>query len=112
MTYGDGVSNVDINALVEFHRRHGKLATLTAVRPPARFGGLVFDGDRIVEFTEKPQIGEGWINGGFSCWSPTSSSISPMTRPVGARAAGAAGRRRAPDGLSARRILAVHGYAP
>ncbi len=62
-TYGDGVSNVDINALVQFHQRCGKLATTTAVRPPARFGGLVFDGDRIVEFTEKPQIGEGWING-------------------------------------------------
>jgi glucose-1-phosphate cytidylyltransferase len=69
-TYGDGVANVDINALVEFHRGHGKLATTTAVRPPARFGGLVFDGDRIAEFTEKPQIGEGWINGGFMVFEP------------------------------------------
>ena len=69
-TYGDGVSNVDINALVQFHRQHGKLATTTAVRPPARFGGLVFDGDRIVEFTEKPQIGEGWINGGYLVLEP------------------------------------------
>ena len=69
-TYGDGVSNVDINALAQFHRRHGKLATTTAVRPPARFGGLVFDGDRIIEFTEKPQIGEGWINGGFFVLEP------------------------------------------
>jgi glucose-1-phosphate cytidylyltransferase len=69
-TYGDGVANVDIKALVEFHRGHGKLATTTAVRPPARFGGLVFEGDRIAEFTEKPQIGEGWINGGFFVLEP------------------------------------------
>ena len=69
-TYGDGVADVDINALVKFHRGHGKLATTTAVRPPARFGGLVFDGDRIAEFTEKPQIGEGWINGGFFVLEP------------------------------------------
>ena len=65
MTYGDGLSNVDIQKLVAFHRAHGKLATVTAVRPPARFGGLAFDGDRIARFTEKPQTGEGWINGGF-----------------------------------------------
>jgi glucose-1-phosphate cytidylyltransferase len=69
-TYGDGVCNIDVRALVAFHRRHGKLATITAVRPPARFGGLVFAGDRIVEFTEKPQIGEGWINGGFFVLEP------------------------------------------
>ncbi len=69
-TYGDGVCNVDLKALVAFHRRHGKLATVTAVRPPARFGGLVFEGDRIVEFTEKPQVGEGWINGGFFVLEP------------------------------------------
>lgn len=65
MTYGDGVGDVDIRALVEFHRSHGRLATITAVRPPARFGGLEFNGDQIVRFSEKPQIGEGWINGGF-----------------------------------------------
>ncbi len=65
LTYGDGVCDVDINALVAFHRKQGKIATVTAVRPPARFGGLVFDGDLVKEFTEKPQIGEGWINGGF-----------------------------------------------
>jgi glucose-1-phosphate cytidylyltransferase len=69
-TYGDGLSNVDISALVKFHIQHGKMATTTAVRPPARFGGLVFDGNRIVEFTEKPQIGEGWINGGFFVLEP------------------------------------------
>ncbi len=70
MTYGDGVSNVDIGALTAFHRAHGRLATVTAVRPPARFGGLVFDGDLVAEFTEKPQIGEGWINGGFMVLEP------------------------------------------
>ena len=70
LTYGDGVSNVDIGKLLAFHRAHGKLATVTAVRPPARFGGLVFDGDRIKEFTEKPQVGEGWINGGFMVLEP------------------------------------------
>ena len=70
MTYGDGVADVDIRALIDFHRAHGKLATLTAVRPPARFGGLEFDGDRVVNFIEKPQIGEGWINGGFMVLEP------------------------------------------
>ena len=65
LTYGDGVSDVDLRALVAFHRGHGRLATVTAVRPPARFGGLLLQGDAVVDFTEKPQIGEGWINGGF-----------------------------------------------
>ncbi|HZG54050.1 MAG TPA: glucose-1-phosphate cytidylyltransferase [Pyrinomonadaceae bacterium] len=70
MTYGDGVSDVNLQDLLKFHRRHGRIATVTAVRPPARFGGLVFDGDIVVEFTEKPQIGEGWINGGFFVFEP------------------------------------------
>jgi len=65
LTYGDGICSVDIEKLLEFHQHHGKVATVTAVRPPARFGGLVYEGDKVVEFTEKPQIGEGWINGGF-----------------------------------------------
>ena len=64
-TYGDGVSSVNITDSIDFHRQHGKLATVTTVRPPARFGGIKFDGDRVAEFTEKPQSGEGWINGGF-----------------------------------------------
>lgn len=64
-TYGDGVGDIDLTALVAFHRRHGKLATITAVRPPSRFGGLELDNGRVVEFSEKPQTGEGWINGGF-----------------------------------------------
>jgi glucose-1-phosphate cytidylyltransferase len=70
LTYGDGVSNVDIKALIQFHKSHGKIGTVTAVRPPARFGGLMFDGDRVSQFTEKPQIGEGWINGGFMVFEP------------------------------------------
>lgn len=70
LTYGDGVSNVDINELLKFHRSHGKLATLTAVRPPARYGYMKFDGNQIFEFTEKPQIGEGWINGAFFVLEP------------------------------------------
>lgn len=70
LTWGDGVSDVDLDDLVAFHRAHGKLATLTAVRPPARYGHLVLDGDRIAEFSEKPQIGEGWINGAFFVLEP------------------------------------------
>ncbi len=70
VTYGDGVGNVDIKALVEFHESQGRLATLTAVRPPARFGGLIFEGNLIREFSEKPQVGEGWINGGFMVFQP------------------------------------------
>ena len=70
LTYGDGVSNVDLGRLLEFHKSHGRVATVTAVRPPARFGGLIFSGDLVTEFTEKPQIGEGWINGGFMVFEP------------------------------------------
>jgi len=69
-TYGDGLSDVDLRALLEFHRSHGRLATVTAVRPPARFGGLSLDGDRVSEFTEKPQVRAGWINGGFFVFEP------------------------------------------
>jgi glucose-1-phosphate cytidylyltransferase len=70
VTYGDGVGNVNVASLVAFHRAHGKLATLTAVRPPARFGALSLDGDSVREFAEKPQTGEGWINGGFFVFEP------------------------------------------
>lgn len=70
MTWGDGVANVDIEKLIQFHRTHGKLATVTAVRPPARFGRLEMDGDQVVEFSEKPQLGEGWINGAFFVLEP------------------------------------------
>jgi glucose-1-phosphate cytidylyltransferase len=70
MTYGDGLASIDLGRLLQFHRAHGRLATVTAVRPPARFGGLEFEGDRVVRFTEKPQLGEGWINGGFFVLEP------------------------------------------
>jgi glucose-1-phosphate cytidylyltransferase len=70
LTYGDGVANVDLQRLLDFHRSHGQLATVTAVRPPARYGGLTFDGDQVPVFTEKPQAGEGWINGGFFVLEP------------------------------------------
>ena len=69
-TYGDGLSDVDIPALVAFHKSHGKLATVTGVRPPARFGGLALDGDAVREFSEKPQAEGGWINGGFFVFEP------------------------------------------
>jgi glucose-1-phosphate cytidylyltransferase len=70
MTYGDGVANVDIPAALTFHKKMGRLATITAVRPPARFGGLQFQGDLVSNFFEKPQIGEGWVNGGFFILEP------------------------------------------
>jgi glucose-1-phosphate cytidylyltransferase len=70
LTYGDGVSDVDLHALLAFHKAHGRIATVTAVRPPSRFGGLVFDGDLVAQFSEKPQLGEGWINGGFMVFEP------------------------------------------
>lgn len=72
LTWGDGVSDVDLDALLAFHRSHGKIATLTAVRPPARFGHLEFGSDdsQIAEFSEKPQTGEGWINGAFFVVEP------------------------------------------
>jgi glucose-1-phosphate cytidylyltransferase len=64
-TYGDGVADLNITALLAFHNSHGKLATVTTVRSPERFGRIVFDGNQVMEFFEKPQSGEGWINGGF-----------------------------------------------
>ena len=78
LTYGDGVSDVDLSKLVEFHRSHGKLATMTVVHPPARFGRVQLEGDKVARFTEKPQfagehgrqVGEGWINGGFFVLEP------------------------------------------
>jgi glucose-1-phosphate cytidylyltransferase len=70
MTYGDGVSDVNIKALVEFHRQHGKRATVTAVQPPGRFGAMEIDGNAVHHFLEKPKGGEGWINGGFFVLEP------------------------------------------
>lgn len=70
LTWGDGVATVDLDALVAFHRSHGKLLTVTAVRPPARFGHMEIEGEEVVEFSEKPQTGEGWINGAFFVCEP------------------------------------------
>lgn len=70
VTYGDGLANVDLRALLAFHRGHGKLATVTAVRPPSRFGALSLEGPAVYQFSEKPLVGEGWINGGFFVFEP------------------------------------------
>ena len=70
LTWCDGLADVDLNALLRFHRSHGRLATLTAVRPPPRFGHLVLEGDRVAQFKEKPRTAEGWINGAFFVLEP------------------------------------------
>jgi glucose-1-phosphate cytidylyltransferase len=69
-TYGDGVSDIDVGALVAFHKQHGRLGTVTAVQPPGRYGALEMDGDLVKGFMEKPQGDGGWINGGFFVLSP------------------------------------------
>jgi len=70
LTYGDGVSDIDIDALLKFHQSHGKMVTMTAVRPVARFGELEIDNDRVLSFQEKPQLHQGWINGGYFVVEP------------------------------------------
>ena len=71
LTYGDGVANIDIAAEIVFHQSHGRAATITAVRPKARFGALTVDDDRVLSFEEKPKTEGGWINGGFFLLSPS-----------------------------------------
>jgi glucose-1-phosphate cytidylyltransferase len=70
LTYGDGLSNINLNDLLSFHKSHGKLITVSAVRPPARFGAIKLEGDRVASFKEKSHLGEGWINGGFFVIEP------------------------------------------
>ena len=70
LTYGDGLCDVNIKELLEFHKAHKKIATVTAVRPTARFGGMNLDNNVVKEFQEKPQAGEGWINGGYFIFEP------------------------------------------
>jgi glucose-1-phosphate cytidylyltransferase len=70
LTYGDGLSSVDLKSVLEFHRRHGKLATVTAVHPPARWGEMELAGDAVTAFAEKVQVRQGWINGGFMVMEP------------------------------------------
>ncbi len=71
VTYGDGLADVDIKALLAFHKSQGRLATVTAVHPPSRFGTLSLDGPQVASFTEKPQVDDGWINGGFFVFEPS-----------------------------------------
>ncbi len=75
MTYGDGLADVDIDALTAFHRAHGALATVTAVQPAGRFGALETDGDRVLRFTEKPEGDGMWVNGGFFVLHPNSLDV-------------------------------------
>jgi glucose-1-phosphate cytidylyltransferase len=70
LTYGDGLSDIDINQLIQFHESHGKMVTISSVRPSARFGELVINGESVTCFQEKPQINQGWINGGFMVVNP------------------------------------------
>ena len=70
LTYGDGLSNINITELIKFHQTHKKMVTISAVRPPARFGSLSLKGDNVVKFKEKTQLGESWINGGFFVINP------------------------------------------
>lgn len=70
LTYGDGLGSIDIRGLLDFHKKHGKLATVTGVRPPSRFGELELDGDQVIAFAEKPQVDQSFINGGFFVLEP------------------------------------------
>jgi glucose-1-phosphate cytidylyltransferase len=70
LTYGDGLADINFDSLISFHKSHGKLATVTAVRPPARFGAIKLNGNRVTSFKEKTHLGEGWINGGFFVIEP------------------------------------------
>lgn len=70
LTYGDGVADIDVDALLAFHRSHGKMVTVTAVHPGARFGELLIEDEKVASFQEKPQMGQGWINGGYFVIQP------------------------------------------
>ena len=70
LSYGDGLADINLDSLLAFHRSHGKLVTVSAVRPPARFGAIKLKGDQVISFKEKSHLGEGWINGGFFVIEP------------------------------------------
>jgi glucose-1-phosphate cytidylyltransferase len=70
MTYGDGLANINIDKLLEFHKKHGKLITVTTVQPQSRYGELSIKKDKVTSFKEKPQNNDGWINGGFFIFEP------------------------------------------
>ena len=102
---------IDLDRLLDFHKDHGKICTLTAVHPPARYGHIEIDGDRITEFTEKPQAAEGWINGAFFVMEPEIARLHRRRRhALRARAARAPRRRGSADGVQAHRLLGVHGH--
>ena len=99
LTWGDGISDVDLTKLLAFHRAHGKLATVTAVRPPARFGCSSWTATSVSRFTEKPQTARAGSTAPSSCWSPGSSTTSTATTTMWSATAGAARRRRPARGL-------------
>ena len=112
-TYGDGLANVNIAALIEFHQRHGRMVTLTAAQPSGRFGALSLGGDgNAASLTEKPKGDRRWVNGGFPVLSP-SCRFLPERRhhDLGTRAAGNACQRRKRSSVQACWILASDGYA-
>ena len=112
-TYGDGVADIDIDKLVAFHKSHGKLATLTAVRPSSRFGEVVIDNDLVQVFQEKPQVQGGWINGGFFVFEPgVIDLVEGDDESLEQSLAGQAHEPQAARGVPALRLLAVHGHAP
>ena len=113
MTYGDGVADIDIDALTASTRRNGTLATITAVQPPGRFGVLDIDGDgRVNSFREKPQAEGGWINGGFMLLSPkVLDYIAGDATAIGKRADEQPRPRRTARGIPPRRLLAGDGHA-
>ena len=111
-TYGDGVADIDLHAVLQFHKAHGKLATVTAVRPPARFGRMAIENDLVTEFYEKPEEGEGWISGGFFVLNAKVLNYIDGDQTVWEREPDRALGPRGPNGrLSASRILVLHGYA-
>ena len=111
LTYGDGVADVAIDRLLAFHEAHGRLATVTAVRPPSRFGALGLDGDSVVDFSEKPQAEGGWINGGFFVFEAGGARPPDRRRDrARARAARGAGAGRPADGLPPRGVLGADGH--
>ena len=112
-TYGDGVADIDIESLLAISSSPGKLATVTAVRPSSRYGELGIEDGMVTLFREKPQVNEGWINGGFFVFEPeVFRSDRGRQRYAGDRIALATGRAQTACGVSARRFLAVHGYLP
>jgi glucose-1-phosphate cytidylyltransferase len=98
LTYGDGVGDVNLADLVSFHRRHGKLATLTAVRPPARFGVLGLEGDRVVRYVEKPESGEDWVSAGFFVFEPGVFDYLTDDETMAARTSGSSSARSKTSG--------------